>query len=127
MLKCRCLADAPGQSATVVEHVRLFRNRPGRRWRYRVHEQILPAVRASGAELRWADVTLDHTGYTDPATQRRKAERNLRLLALEAAEHPGGDPYLLFQRGWTLLELGRPAEALPVLGDSLQRGSADGG
>jgi hypothetical protein len=28
-----------------VDHVRLFRNHPKIRWRYRVHEQILPAIR----------------------------------------------------------------------------------
>ena len=92
VLPCRCLPDTPGQTATVVEHVRLFRNRPEHRWRYRVHEQVLPALRASGADLRWADVPLDHTGYTDPATQARKAQRNLCLLARQDAERPG-HPY----------------------------------
>jgi Glycosyl transferase family 2 len=48
VVKCHCLPDAGG-TATVVDHLRLFRNRQDVRWTFRVHEQILPAVRASGA------------------------------------------------------------------------------
>jgi len=39
---------ASGSAATSVDHVRLFRNRPQHRWRYRVHEQILPACTRPG-------------------------------------------------------------------------------
>ena len=97
-LKCRCLPDASG-STTTVDHVRLFRNRPDVRWEFRVHEQILLAVRQSGAELRWADVIIDHAGYVDPALRHRKLERDLRLLQLEEAERPG-HPFTLFNLGW---------------------------
>jgi len=44
-MKCLCLPDPASGTATVVDHVRLFRNHPEIRWKYRVHEQILPAVR----------------------------------------------------------------------------------
>jgi hypothetical protein len=50
VMKCHCLPDPITKTATVVDHVRLFRNLPGLRWRYRVHEQILPAVRQRGGE-----------------------------------------------------------------------------
>src|SRR5262249_52030508 len=84
-MKCKCLPDDAG-TATLVDHVRLSRNRPDVRWRYRVHEQILPAIRAVGGEVRWADVVIHHTGYQDRALRQRKLQRDLRLLQLEQAE-----------------------------------------
>jgi GT2 family glycosyltransferase/tetratricopeptide (TPR) repeat protein len=119
-LKCLCLPDPVTQASTVVDHVRLFRNRPDVRWQYRVHEQILPAVRRSGGEVRWSDVVIQHAGYQEPALRRRKLDRDLRLLHLEDAEHPD-DPFTLFNLGSVYQELGRPAEALAVLRRSLGR------
>ncbi len=63
---------------------------------------------------------LEHTGYRDHALRRRKLERNLRLLHLDHADHPD-EPFLLFNLGWSYLDLGRPAEALPFLRQSLER------
>ena len=37
----------------VVDHVRLFPLREDVRWTYRVHEQILPALRRAGVPVRW--------------------------------------------------------------------------
>src|SRR5262249_5134612 len=51
VMKCRCLPDRESQSTTEVDHIRLFRNRPELRWRYRVHEQILPALRELKGEV----------------------------------------------------------------------------
>jgi hypothetical protein len=107
-MKCLCLPDPQSGAATVVDHVRLFRNLPQVRWRYRVHEQILPAVRAAGGRVRWTDVVIAHTGYTDPALRRRKLQRDLRLLHLEDGEHPG-DPFTLFNLGSVYQELARHA------------------
>src|SRR5262249_59406800 len=120
VLKCLCLPDGPGGPATVVDHVRLFRNRPEVRWQYRVHEQVLPALRQLGAAVRWADVVIHHTGYQDPALRGRKLQRDLRLLHLEDAEHPG-DPFTLFNLGSVYQELGRQGEAIPLLRRSLER------
>ena len=39
----------PGAAGTAVDHVRLFRLHTAHRWTYRVHEQILPALRDVGA------------------------------------------------------------------------------
>src|SRR5262249_39103180 len=105
---------------TVVDHLRLFRNDPGLRWRHRVHEQILPSVRRCGGEVRWSDVVIRHTGYQDPALRSRKLQRDLRLLKLEQAEEPE-HPFTLFNLGQVYQELGRPAEALPLYQRSLER------
>jgi glycosyltransferase involved in cell wall biosynthesis len=118
VMKCRCLPDRPGGGVTVVDHVRLFPLRPGVRWEFRVHEQILPALRAAGTDVRWADVAIDHVGYTDPAVRGRKLERDTRLLLRELEERPG-HPFPLFNLGSVHLERGRPADALPCLRASL--------
>lgn len=118
VLKCVCVPDAPGGAATVVDHVRLFRNDPRVRWRYRVHEQILPALRAAGADVRWGDVRVHHVGYVDPALRARKRERDTRLLRAELAANPD-DPFALFNLGAVLHERGEWAEAVGVLERSL--------
>jgi GT2 family glycosyltransferase/Tfp pilus assembly protein PilF len=120
VLKCLCEPDPISGSATVVDHVRVFRHDPELRWRYRVHEQILPALRQRGYEVRWADVTIRHTGYQDRDLRRRKLDRDLKLLLLENAEHPH-DPFTLFNLGSVYLELGKTSQSLPMLQRSLQR------
>src|SRR5262249_22315289 len=114
VMKCLCLPDPESGTSTVVDHVRLFRHQPDIRWQYRVHEQILPAIRRSGGEVRWTDVVIQHTGYQDRALRRRKLDRDLRLLRLEDAEHPD-DPVTLFHLGSIYQELGQLAEALAPL------------
>jgi tetratricopeptide (TPR) repeat protein len=119
VMKCVCLPDRAGGTATVVDHVRLFRNHPQLRWDYRVHEQILPALRRQKAEVRWSDVVIQHTGYQDAATRQRKLERDLRLLRLEEAERPDS-PFTLFNLGSVYQELGQLPQALVALRRSLE-------
>jgi glycosyltransferase involved in cell wall biosynthesis len=119
VMKCLCIQPGEARGGTVVDHVRLFRNRPEHRWRYRVHEQILPALKTTGTEIRWTDIVIHHVGYQDALTTRRKLERNLCLLQLDHAEHPD-EPYILFNLGWAHLELGGPEAAIPLLQRSLQ-------
>ena len=120
VMKCHCLPDPVSRRSTTVDHVRLFRRHPGLRWRYRVHEQILGSLRELGADVRWSDVVIQHTGYQDPALRQRKLQRDLRLLMLEQAEN-GGDPFVLFNLGMILHELHRPGEALGCLRESLRQ------
>jgi GT2 family glycosyltransferase len=119
-MKCLCLPDPVTGTATVVDHIRLFRNDPQIRWEHRVHEQILPAARRAGALVRFAEVVIHHAGYQDPALRRRKLERDLRLLRLEEAEQPD-HPFTLFNLGSVFHEMGQPAEALTALRRSLER------
>lgn len=119
-MKCVCLPDPQRGTCTVVDHIRLFRNHPGIRWQYSVHEQILPAVRQQGGIVRFADVMIHHVGYQDPALRKRKLERDLRLLHLEDAQHPD-DPFTLFNLGSVFQELGKLPEALSYMQRSLER------
>jgi tetratricopeptide (TPR) repeat protein len=117
-MKCRCQYGPDPSEVTVVDHVRLFRNEAAIRWRYRVHEQILPAVKDAGGRVLFADVTVTHTGYVDLDLRRRKLARDLRLLEMEFLEQPD-DPFTLFNLGSVRREMGQPAEALPLLRRSL--------
>src|SRR5207302_1666521 len=105
--------DPTTQTATTVDHLRLFRNFPTMRWRYRVHEQILPAIRKHRGEVRWSDVVIQHTGYQDAALRARKLQRDLRLLESDQAENPD-EPFTLFNLGQIAQEQGRLADALPL-------------
>jgi glycosyltransferase involved in cell wall biosynthesis/predicted Zn-dependent protease len=116
-MKCYCLADAQDME-TEVDHLRLFRNRADVRWTFRVHEQILPAIRATGGEVRWSDVVIQHIGYQNPVTRKRKLERDIRLLEQELHDRPG-HPFALFNLGSVYHEMGRRADALEQFKKSL--------
>jgi tetratricopeptide (TPR) repeat protein len=119
VLRCACDPDeAGGGGETVVDHVRLFPVREDVRWAYRVHEQILPALRRAGVPVRWTDVVVRHTGYADAAARARKLLRDEAILRAELAERPG-DPFVLFNLGSIAVERGDWAGALRDLGASL--------
>ena len=105
---------------TVVDHIRLFPLRDDVRWTYRVHEQILPALRRAGIRERWTDLVVRHTGYTDSALRARKLERDHRILGAELNERPD-DPFVLFNLGAIAVERQEWREALGYLSRSLAR------
>jgi glycosyltransferase involved in cell wall biosynthesis len=110
-------------SALVVDHAQLFRRQPGVCWRYRVHEQILPALRDTGAKVVWTDVVIRHLGYRGAELRRHKLQRNLRLLQLEQAEQPD-DAFTLFNLAGTYLDLGEFERVLPCLRRCLETAPA---
>ncbi len=111
--------DDPHGSQVAVDHVRLFRRDPAVRWEYRVHEQILLAIRRAGHHLRRTDVAISHGGYAAPGSSEQKLQRNLALLLRQDAERPD-DPITLYQLGLMHHRLGRAALALPMLQRSLK-------
>jgi len=106
--------DPDGGAGSVTDHIRLFPNHAEVRWQYRVHEQILPALKRLEIPVRPTNVIIQHTGYLDPHLKARKSERNLRLLEREYADNPN-DPHTLFYLGQTYLMMGAPLRALPYL------------
>jgi glycosyltransferase involved in cell wall biosynthesis/predicted O-methyltransferase YrrM len=118
VMTCLCVPSEPGGTTTAVDHVRLFRHDLRHRWTYRVHEQIIPSLRATGATVRWSEVSVQHVGYVDAALRRRKLARDLRLLELERGEKPG-DPFTLFNLGSVYHELGDMPAAIIALEASL--------
>ncbi|HEX4609186.1 MAG TPA: glycosyltransferase family 2 protein, partial [Urbifossiella sp.] len=107
-------AEGAAGATTAVDQVRLFRRRPDVRWEYRIHEQILLAVRRTRAAVRTTDVTILHHGYQSAGLRDRKLDRNTRLLELAHREKPA-DPVLAFNLAWVYHKADRPADALPLL------------
>lgn len=114
----------PYATATVVDHVKVFRNIPGIEFSGRIHEQVLPAIRRLGGEVTWTDIFVVHSGSdVTPEGRVRKQERDIRILQLELSETPDST-FTLFNVGMTLLDAGHPAEALNALCRSLQLASS---
>lgn len=113
-------APSPYATPTAVDHVKLFRNDPRIRFSGRIHEQLLPSIRRLGGDVEWTELFVRHSGSdTSAAGRARKQERDLRILRLELEDDPDST-FTLFNIGMTLLDMGRPAEALDPLARSLQ-------
>ena len=114
----------PDFDVTMVDHVKLFRNRPDLRFDHRIHEQILPAIRAAGGEVAWTDFYVVHSGSDQTSVgQEKKRERDLRILNLELAERPE-HPFTLFNLGMTHCHGARFAEAVGYLRRGITRSGA---
>jgi tetratricopeptide (TPR) repeat protein len=82
----------------------------------------LPALRRANVPVRWTEVTVRHTGYTDPALRERKLQRDYKILEADLAERPD-DLFVLFNLGSIAVERHDWPAALGYLQRSL-RGSA---
>ncbi len=93
-----------GRSQTTRHaHLKLFPRRREIRFVYRVHEQVAPSVKKLGLPLKASSVTVRHSNADrSPEGNRRRIERNLRLLKLDLAEHPE-DAFVLLNLGMTYL------------------------
>ena len=99
VVRCSCDPGPNGDGGqTVVDYIRLFPVREGVRWPYAVHEQTLPALRRTNVPVRWTEVTVRHTGNTDPALREFKLQRDCRILEYELAKRPD-NPFVLFNLG----------------------------
>ena len=110
----------PANDVTVVDHVKLIRNRPDLRFEGRIHEQILPAIRRAGGSVAWTDLYVVHSG-SDPSAeaQDRKRRRDLHLLHMELRERPD-HPFPLFNVGMTYSDAGQFEEAAEFLRRSIE-------
>ncbi len=121
VVRCACDPSPDGSGGeTVVDHVRLFPRRDDIRWTYRVHEQIMPALRRAGIPVRWTDLVVRHTGYVDLALRARKLDRDARILREELTERPD-EPFILFNLGAIAIERRDWHGALDSLRRSLAR------
>lgn len=91
----------PGPGATEVDHVKLVRNGIDAHFVFRLHEQILPSLRAAGGQIVRSQAFVLHSGQdTSPEGQARKREMHYRLLALDLEEQ-GENTFILFNLGMT--------------------------
>ncbi len=113
----------PGQESTdvtVVDHIKLFRNRPDLNFEFRIHEQILPSIRRAGGEVEFTDIHVIHSGATkDAAGRTQKLRRDFRLLHLENQDRPN-HPFTLFNLGMTHADCGQHQEAIEALNHCIQ-------
>jgi len=119
----RCASEPDkvnGGGLIVVDHVRLFPLLKDVRWKYRVHEQILPALLRAGIPVHWTDITVRHTGYADQAQKEQKRRRDCNILFKELAAHPH-DPFVFFNLGMIVFERQQWQEALGYFSCSLSR------
>ena len=106
--------------ATVVDHIKMFRNLPDLRFEGRIHEQILPSIRRAGGEVEWTDIFVVHSGFDhSPAGLGHKRARDLRLLELDLADRPE-HPFVLFNLGMTYCDAGDFARAADYLDRGLR-------
>lgn len=105
---------------TVVDHVKLFRNRPDLRFEHRIHEQILPAIRRAGGDVAFTDIYVVHSGADHtPEGRQRKLVRDFKLLHLDLAERPD-HPFVLFNLGMTHADTQDHREAIRWLTKCLE-------
>lgn len=118
----------PGTSeddVTVVDHVKLFPNRPDLRFEFRIHEQIIPSIRRAGGEVAWSDLYVVHSGSDRTEEGRaRKVERDFHLLELELADR-SEHPFVLFNLGMTHADVGQYEPAVNYLQRCIRVSGAD--
>jgi len=114
-----CLRQQQSQpnssDVTVVDHVKLVRNRPEITFEHRIHEQLLPAIRRAGGEVAWTDLYVVHSGSDHSAEGRqRKLDRDYRILKLDLEERPD-HPFVLFNLGMTYADDDKHEQAIGFL------------
>ncbi len=103
-----------GRSGELYVHTapRLFQRRPGVVFTGKIHEQVAPSLLATGrpiANLEGAQIL--HHGYAPTVMrEKRKIERDLRLLEQEVRANPN-DSFQLYNLASALMIAERPAEA----------------
>ncbi len=103
----------PKTGYTRYREWRLFRSDPRLRFAGRIHETMVPAIRAisarEGLPIRQTSVRIDHVGYD--GGQGHKHARNLALLEQAVRDDPDR-AFLWHHLAETLIALERPQEAM---------------
>jgi Tfp pilus assembly protein PilF len=123
------IPSPPGRPPRVVghAHAKLFPRHPAIRFKYRVHEQVAPAIRELGLPIRHSGAIVNHAhADRSPLGEQARGERNLRLALLDLQERPD-DSFVWLSLGTIYLFLpGGLTDALHFLRRSvagLRRGS----
>lgn len=114
VMQVQCPSDGSSgiTEFTVVDHVKLFRNRKDLRFEGPIHEQILMPIRRAKGEVLRTDIYVVHSGSEHtPESQRRKVARDLRILFKDLANRPN-HPFVLFNLAMTYAESGQHSEGL---------------
>jgi tetratricopeptide (TPR) repeat protein len=101
-----------GKTGSVFNQIRLFPNRPSLRFRFPVHEQILPALEAAGISSEFTTIKVLHTGYGDPALGKAKQIRNKAILEAQIRDNRDVTPVTCFTLANACADLGLHDEAI---------------
>jgi tetratricopeptide (TPR) repeat protein len=102
----------PGNSSEQIAQIRLLPSSPLLRYEGRVRETLRPSLSAAGYTVGVAPGRIvRHRREHDGERKRRRAERNLHLIALEADERGDYSPRLLLALGDSYTDTGNLADA----------------
>lgn len=94
-----------GITGMVNSQIRMFPNHKHLKFRYRVHEQIRPALVENSIPIVFTDIQIIHTGYKSREAVVSKQERNIRLLVKDLVDYPE-DGFLHYMAGKSWKDLG---------------------
>ncbi len=102
---------------------RIFKHLPNVIFEGRVHEQISPAILASGKQIVLSEVVIEHLGY-DQSREilEQKTKRNYNLLLQHVREEPQ-NAYAWFQLGQTLARMNLSQQAEDALKFAMDLGT----
>ena len=107
--------EMDGSFGTRVDHVKLFRNKPGIQFEGRIHEQILGSLCMDGSAVARCGALVLHSGYDNSVEgQQKKKERDFKLLELDIRDRPN-HPFVMFNFGMTHFYAGDPKLAVKWL------------
>ncbi|MFQ5685374.1 MAG: glycosyltransferase [Candidatus Scalindua sp.] len=108
-----------GILGSVFNQIRMFPRDPRVRFRYKVHEQILPSIEEVGYKTHFTDIMILHTGYSDPEIVKRKQMRNMEILNGQLKENEN-NPVTVYLYAGNLFDLDRFEEAIPYYEKAMQ-------
>jgi tetratricopeptide (TPR) repeat protein len=112
---CQIRNALPGGNEFLSQMTRLFRNDPRIRFAGRVHEHVDPALEKLGHPPEPCELTILHSGYgVDEATNRAKAERNIKGLLKDYHDDPK-NRFVALKIGQLYTTLGEHGRALKFL------------
>jgi O-antigen biosynthesis protein len=125
VLQVRCPPEEGTPGCTVVDHVKVLRNRSDVRFEGRIHEQVLPSIRRAHGQVAWTDIFVVHSGADQsPAGRERKWARDLGIIRKALSEEPDST-FMWFNLGMTLCDAGDYEGALNALCRSLHLASPE--
>lgn len=86
----------PNGTGTEFMQARMFPRHPQIYFERQIHEQVMPSALQLGYPMVTTSAIIEHHGYADPETMRKKADRNISML-LKAVEKQGQDPVTLVE------------------------------
>lgn len=100
--------------------LRLFRNKKGYQFRYRVHEDVYPSIAEKNEKVDMANIVIHHYHALKPAANKKASlEKYHRLIEQQAAEYPN-DTTVLQYLGMLHLSRRDVDKAIPVFESILQ-------